>query len=121
MKPRFLLLTILFIYISLSTDFTVNAAQISTNKSHSNHICSALKAKLKITDMDLENARLTGKTAFDLARERGVGEEELKDFIAKEAVNSIDNIISRGLMPRFLGEKIKNRALLKIRTWDGTL
>lgn len=121
MKLKHYLTTALFALFLMTIPFTVRASQIHTNSSHSKQIYNAVKAKLNLTDKELQDAAVKGKTAFDLAREKGISEEDLRNYVAEEAEKSIDSIVSKGYMPKFAGEKIKNKATSKIKTWDGSL
>lgn len=121
MRYKSTIVGFLFMAFLITNCSIVNASQFYAGRGHNNRIYTALKSKLNLTDKDLEEARLKGKTAFDLANERGISEEGLREYIKNQAVNSIDSIMSKGLMPRTLGERIKKKAILKISTWNGQL
>lgn len=115
------LIIILIAVFILNSGNTAYAYQVLSHNNHNKHIYTAVKNRLSLTDKDLAEARSKGKTVFDLARNKGISEEAFRIYLSGEAAKSIDSVINKGLMPKILGEKIKNKATTKIKIWDGKI
>lgn len=115
-----LIITLMAVFI-LNSSSTAYAYQVLSHNNHNKYIYTAVKNRLNIVDKDLAEAKSKGKTVFDLARDKGVSESEFREYMTKEAAKSIDSVVNKGLMPKVLGEKIKNIAAAKIKIWDGKI
>ncbi|MDP4090963.1 MAG: hypothetical protein Q8930_17070 [Bacillota bacterium] len=112
------LLVLMFL---LNINYTVYGIQPGSTGGHNDRVIRLLKDRLHVSDSEIEKARAEGKTAFDLARARGMKEEELRECIIYDAAKAIDNLSSSGIMPKFLTDMIKSKARAKIQVWDGKL
>lgn len=77
--------------------------------------------KLGITKEDIENGRKSGKNIFDIAKEKGHSEADVKKLMIEEKVKYIDDEVQRGAIPKEKGEKIKAHFKERIEKWDGSL
>lgn len=121
MRMKRLIVMSVFITFFLNISNTAYGAELRPMSKYSKRVVKLLKEKLDISDIEIENARVEGKTAFDLAKTKGMEEEELRQCITLEATKAIDGLSSKGIMPRFLTNIIKSLAGAKIATWDGKL
>lgn len=137
LRRNFGVITTLALTLSLSTGFaTTHAATLSSAKSstskkveqhihkHKNHegyISSVLKAKLGLTDPQIDNAKKSGKTAFDLAKEKGVTPDQLRAMIIDAKSQKIDESVKEGKISKEKADTIKARLKEKMQKWDGCL
>lgn len=110
---------------NITKNASVTAPETSNEKikHHFGHgsLNSIVKAKLQLTDADMENALKSGKTAFDLAKTKGITEKQLKAYILEEKFKAIDEAVKLGNVPAEKAEKIKSRMTEKVEKWDGRL
>ncbi len=103
------------------------------NKNKDTDICQAQKEKLvesandalinKIgaTNAEVEEAKLLHMTAYDLAKDKGFSEEQLKMFINQERVRPIDELILNRKISNEVGEQVKEKIKDHTNSWDGEL
>jgi len=70
-------------------------------------VTSVLKNKLKATDEEITNAINSGKSMFDLAKEKGLSEEDFKTAIKADRIRLIDEAIANGKLSKEQGDAIK--------------
>jgi len=70
-------------------------------------VTSVLKNKLKVTDEEITNAINSGKSMFDLAKEKGISEEDFKAAIKADRIKLIDKAIANGKISKEQGDSIK--------------
>lgn len=85
------------------------------------NIYSILENKMGITEEEVNEAISEGKTVFDVVKDKGFSEEQLKDFIINERCRKIDELVLNRKITRDLGERIKNKIRIKMYNWDGRL
>lgn len=71
------------------------------------YISNILKNKLGLTDTDIANERESGKTLYDLAAEKGMTQDELKNLLLEEKSKSIDEAVKKGTITKEEGETLK--------------
>jgi predicted Holliday junction resolvase-like endonuclease len=86
---------------------------------HKEEVYTSIKKKLGITDEDIKEAKEAGRTAFDLASELGVSENELRTYIIQDALKSLDGVIGKNIIPNFIVNKIRSKVETSIEKWDG--
>jgi hypothetical protein len=121
MKIKRLLIISTLLAFLFNRGYITYGAEMRPMSKYSRRVVKLLKEKLDISEVEVENARFQGKTAFDLAKAKGMEEEELRQCITREATLAIDGLSSKGIMPKFLTNIIKSLAISKINTWDGKL
>jgi len=77
--------------------------------------------KLGITKEDIENGKKSGKSIFEIAKEKGHSEEDVKKLMIEEKGKYIDAEVQRGAITKEKGEEIKTHFKEKIEKWDGKL
>jgi predicted Holliday junction resolvase-like endonuclease len=86
---------------------------------HKEEVYTSIKKKLGITDENIKEAKEAGRTAFDLASELGVSENELRTYIIQDALKSLDGVIGKNIIPNFIVNKIRSKVETSIEKWDG--
>lgn len=77
--------------------------------------------KMGIKKEDIENAKKSGKTMFDLAKEKGYTEAQVKEMIIKDRTEAINKAVEGGKLTKEEAEvKIVNMKE-KVSKWDGTI
>ncbi|AJA46331.1 hypothetical protein CPAST_c02310 [Clostridium pasteurianum DSM 525 = ATCC 6013] len=77
--------------------------------------------KLGITREELEEARGSGKSFFDLAKAKGHSESEVKKIMIEDRNNYIDQAVKDKKITKEKADQIKNIVNEKIKNWDGNL
>lgn len=77
--------------------------------------------KIGISQEELEEARLSNKTAFDLVKEKGFSEEQLINFINHQRYIAIDELVLNRKISREIGEQVKEKIKEHTEAWDGKL
>lgn len=136
-KRNLKLMTALAITLSLSLGIvTAHAAASSsttpdaTEKVESkmnNKVCfgnpaySILESKLGFTKAQIDDAAKAGKTAFDLAKEKGMTEDQFKKAIVDENSKKIDQLVADGKITKEKADTIKANLPTRIKEWNGSL
>lgn len=76
---------------------------------------------LKLTKEDIKNADTSGKTFFDLAKEKGYTAQMVKDKLLKYEKEALDNAIKEGKLTKERADDIFLKKKEKISNWDGSL
>ncbi|MEW9097301.1 MAG: hypothetical protein AB2417_19690 [Clostridiaceae bacterium] len=93
----------------------------SKNK-HKNFIDPATMKELGITNDDIRSARESGKTLFDIAKEKkGLSEKEVREIIIKNRTERINKKVEEGKIPKEKADKILLKMKSNIEKWDGSL
>lgn len=116
MKKTIMVIVLMVILLSNNIVYAYSTTEIGKLKSHTNSVYSSIKERLNITDEDIKKAKKNGRTAFDLGRDKGVSEEELRSCIILDAEKSLDKIV---FMPKFAKNKVKDKVRNSIKNWDG--
>lgn len=66
-----------------------------------------LKNKFGIEETEINAARSSGKTMFDLAKDKGITAEQFKSAMVEEKVKAIDAAVEEGTISKEDGEKFK--------------
>jgi lipoate-protein ligase A len=91
----------------------------SFNKGHKGFL--PLK-ELGLTEEDIAEARKSGKTIFDLAKEKkGLSPQQVKDIMIKSKTERINKKVSEGKLPKEKADEILSNMKSKIQNWDGTI
>lgn len=135
-KRNVKLMITLILALSLSIGMvTVNAATpASTSNSthkiecrggkhngHAGSINLVLKNNLGFTDVQIDSARSSGKTAFDLAKEKGKTPDQLKAMIIDTKLKHIDEAVINGKITKEKADTVKTNLRAKMQNWDGSL
>lgn len=100
---------------------TVTTANTSTNGFHMagaglgratgmrgyDYVEAVLKDKLGMTDEEITAGFNSGKTMYDLAKEKGMTEDEFKTALLEERIKAIDKAVADGNITKEEGDSIK--------------
>jgi polyhydroxyalkanoate synthesis regulator phasin len=135
-KRNVKLMTTLALALSLSIGVvTANAAtaptpsdstqkiehKVGKDNEHVGSIHSILKNNLGFTDAQIDNGRNSGKTAFDLAKEKGKTPDQLKAMIIEAQSKRIDEAVANGKITKEKAVTAKTNLKTKMQNWDGNL
>ena len=70
---------------------------------------AVLKNKLGMTDSEITEARNSGKTMYEIAKEKGMSEEDFKAALLEEKYKAIDDAASNGTITKDQGEEYKTQ------------
>jgi hypothetical protein len=123
MKSKKLILT-LAMTIAMGLGVTAYAAGTETTTTASTHqrvglskitgvrgydyIESVLKNKLGMTDDEIEAGFNSGKTMYDMAKEKGMSEDDFKKALLEEKGRAIDKAVSDGTITKTEGDSAKD-------------
>ncbi|MHC1684452.1 MAG: hypothetical protein AB6733_16070 [Clostridiaceae bacterium] len=68
-----------------------------------------LKNKLGMTDSEIAEARNSGKTMYEIAKEKGLSEEDFKAALLEERYKTIDDAVEKGTITKEKGEEYKTQ------------
>lgn len=135
-KKNVKLMTTLALVLSLSIGMvTANAATQATtpnnaqkiehktckHNKHQGSVYSILKNNLGFTDVQINAARSSGKTAFDLAKEKGKTPNQLKAMVIDAGSKRIDGEVTNGKITKERADTVKTNLKTKMQNWDGNL
>lgn len=96
-------------------------SKIDCHKKCCNPVHIILEKKLGFTHEQINAAAKSGKTAFDLAREKGMTANELRTAIISDRSQKLDELVSKGKINKDKANQIKINFANKIQNWDGSL
>lgn len=88
---------------------------------HHNPAYSVLEKKLGFTKAQIDTAAKAGKTAFDLASEKGMTADQLKTAIIDSKLQKINEMVTKGKLTKDKADTMKANLTIKIQKWDGSL
>lgn len=88
---------------------------------HHHHHKGKVLEKLGITKQELEEAQKSGKSFFDIAKEKGHNEQDVKRMMIEDRNNYIDQAVKDKKITKEKADQIKNMVNEKIKNWDGSL
>jgi uncharacterized protein (DUF849 family) len=97
-----------------------NAAE-DKNEKIAESASDVLINKIGATNSEVEEAKLLSMTAYDLAKDKGFSEEQLKMFINQERVRPIDELILNRKISDDVGQQVKEKIIQHTDSWDGSL
>jgi hypothetical protein len=77
--------------------------------------------KLGITKQELEDGVKAGKTLFDIAKEKGHSESEVRNIMIEEKNKYIDSEVQKGTLTKEKADEIKTKFKERMQKWDGRL
>lgn len=66
-----------------------------------------LKNKFGISDSDISTAKDSGKTMYDIAKDKGITEDQFKSAMVEEKTKAVDEAVKNGKLTKEQGEDIK--------------
>jgi len=82
-------------------------------------VVSVLKNKFKVTDEEITKAINSGKSMLDLAKEKGISEDDFKAAIKADRIKLIDEAIAKGTISKEQGAEIKARLEVNMESCTG--
>lgn len=75
--------------------------------------------KMGIKKEDIQKAKQTGKTMFDLAKEKGYTEAQVKEMIVKDRTEAINKAVENHKLTREEADVKITKMKEKVSKWDG--
>ena len=72
-------------------------------------VTNVLKSKFGVTDGEINKATQSGKTLYDVAKDKGVTDDQLKGAVLDERTKAIDQAVKDGTMTKEQGDSMKDR------------
>lgn len=80
----------------------------------------ALLQQLGLTKEDLNKGREANKTIFDLAKEKGYTNEQVKEMLLKNETAAINKAVQEGKITKEKADELLGKVKERIANWDGT-
>lgn len=80
---------------------------------------SVLKDKLGLTDTDIVNAKNSRKSLYDIAKEKGMTEDQFKASIYDEKAKKIDESVKSNKITKEQGDTLKSNIKSRMENCDG--
>ena len=87
----------------------------------SNQIYSILENKLGFTKAEIDTAAKAGKTAFDLASQKGTTADQLKAMVIDAKSQQIDKMVTSGKLTKDKADAMKAKLTANMQNWNGSL
>ncbi|EYE88877.1 hypothetical protein Q428_05755 [Fervidicella metallireducens AeB] len=84
------------------------------------YLVSILKNKLGLTDKQISDGLNSGKTMYDLAKEKGMTAEKFRALLLEEKNKAIDNAVSKGTITKEQGNALKETLKNNMNNCTGT-
>lgn len=114
-----------FATTSLTPNETNTAPKLKNSKVHKKgfkrEAFNKLLKDLGLTGEDLKKAEESNKTIFDLAKEKGYSEKQVKEMLIKNKTDAINKAVEDGDLTREKADKIIEKVKEKTSNWDGSL
>ncbi|AGY75180.1 DUF2680 domain-containing protein [Clostridium autoethanogenum] len=97
------------VYAETTTNYTnhgLGFGRITSMRGY-DYVSSVLKDKLGMTDKEITDGLNSGKTMYDLAKDKGMTIDEFKAALIKEKSKSIDEAVSKGTITKEQGDSLK--------------
>lgn len=86
-----------------------------------NTAIDVLLNKIGVTHSEIEEVKFLNRTAYDLAKDKGFSEEQLKMFINQDRFVAIDELVLNRKISKEIGEQVKEKIKEHTDTWNGKL
>ncbi|WP_127836896.1 hypothetical protein [Clostridium prolinivorans] len=114
-----------FASTSLNPSETSNLPKTDTQKSYKREInkeaFDKFLTEIGLTKEDLKKGIESNKTIFDLAKEKGYTEKQVKDILVKHKTDVINKAVQEGKLTKEEAEKMIEKAKEKTANWDGSI
>ncbi|GIM29144.1 hypothetical protein CPJCM30710_18100 [Clostridium polyendosporum] len=94
---------------------------LKQGKHATNPIYLVLESKLGFTKTQIEDAAKSGKTAFDLASQKGITADQLRSMIIDAQSQKIDQMVTNGKLTQDKANTMKANLKAKMQKWNGSL
>lgn len=74
-----------------------------------------------LTKEDLDKGRESNKTFFDLAKEKGYTEKQVKEMLIKNKTEAINKAVQEGKLTKEEADKMTEKVKERTLKWDGSL
>lgn len=80
-----------------------------TNKRGYEIMEDVLSKRLQMSKEDIQKLKAEGKSYYEIAKEKGVTDEELRTLIKNERISIVDEAVKEGKITKEEGDKIKEK------------
>lgn len=84
----------------------------------SDYAKSVLKNKLGLSDKEIDQAIKSGKSIYDLAKEKGMTKEQFKAALLEEKFKAIDKAVADGKITKSQGDSLKETVKNSMNSCD---
>ncbi|MDP4144052.1 MAG: hypothetical protein Q8936_06140 [Bacillota bacterium] len=81
----------------------------------------AVLKKLGLTEQDVINAQKSGKTLFDLAKEKGYTADQVRAMMIESKTEHINKAVKEGRLTQDQANKLIEKVKARIQNWDGKI
>lgn len=92
-----------------------------TKKSPVNDEFGQLIQKLGITKDDIATAKASGKTLFDLAKDKGYTPEQVREMLIQTRTESINKAVTDGKLTKEKADELISKVKEQAAKWDGSI
>lgn len=85
------------------------------------YVSSVLKNKLKLTDKEITDGLNSGKTMYELAKDKGMTIEQFRAALIEEKSKTIDAVVSKGTISKEQGDTLKENIKNNISSCTGNV
>ena len=89
-----------------NTNHGLGVGRITSMRGY-DYVSSVLKDKLGMTDKEITDGLNSGKTMYDLAKDKGMTIDEFKTALVEEKSKSIEEAVSKGTITKAQGDSLK--------------
>ncbi|BAH08263.1 hypothetical protein [Clostridium kluyveri] len=111
------------VYAETTTNHTDQGLGLGriTSKRGYDYVSSVLKNKLGITDKEINDGLSSGKTMYDLAKDKGMTIDEFKKALIEEKSKAIDEAVSNGTITKGQVDSLKENIKNNINNCSGNI
>lgn len=84
------------------------------------YVSAVLKNKLGMTDKEITDGLNSGKTMYDLAKDRGMSTDQFRKALIEEKSKAVDSAVKKGSITKEQGDSLKANINTNINNCDGT-
>ncbi|RMC98707.1 hypothetical protein D9O40_12830 [Clostridium autoethanogenum] len=109
------------VYAETTTNYTNHRLGFGriTSMRGCDYVSSVLKDKLGMTDKEITDGLNSGKTMYDLAKDKGMTIDEFRTALIEEKSKSIDEAVSKGTITKEQGDSLKENIKNNINSCNG--
>lgn len=103
-----------------STNQGLGLGRITSMRGY-DYVSSVLKNKLGITDKEINDGLNSGKTMYELAKDKGMTIDEFRTALIEEKSKSIDEAVSKATITKEQGDSLKEKIKNNISNCNGNI
>lgn len=90
-------------------------------KAPGNDGCDQLTQKLGLTKEDIAAAKKSGKTLFDLAKDKGYTPDQVRNMLIEIRTECINEAVTSGKLTKEKADELISKAKEQVSKWDGSM